>query len=79
MINIIVAKSFLSALKPLLGEPFLFHVDNIGYEIYELRFSKLVPSETGEIGISPMKLYITEKKMYEVLDQNETYKYGTDV
>lgn len=68
MINDIVAKSFLSELKPLLGWTFLYHVDNIGYEIYELRFSRLVPFETGEMGISPMKLYITEKKIKEILD-----------
>ena len=68
MINNIIAKSFLLELKPLLGETFLYHVDNIGYEICELRFTKLVTFETGEMGISPMKLYITEKKIKEILD-----------
>lgn len=69
MINDIVAKSFLSKLNPLMGRTILYSVDNIIDEIHELRFTRVVPFETGEIGVTPMKLYITEKRMYEVLNQ----------
>ena len=67
--NDTAAKSFLLKLNLLMGTTIFYSVDNIIDEIYELKFARLVPYETGEMGITPMKLYITEKKMYEVLDQ----------